>query len=209
MITVALAKGRLADKTIEILEKCGLDLSDLKEPGRRLVFFDASKEFRFIFVKPTDVPTYVEYGAADLGVCGEDTLLEEDKNIYELLDLGLGKCKLAVAGYADVNLKRDSLRVATKYENVAKRYYAGKEQNIEIIKLSGSIELGPVIGLSDVILDIVESGKTLEENKLVVLEDVARCSARLAANKVSLKVKGAAIRPLVAKMKEVLRDSDL
>lgn len=205
MITVALAKGRLAEKTLEILKECGIISDELKTPSRKLILKDNSGLYNFIMVKPTDVPTYVEYGVADIGVCGKDTLLEEGKNIYELLDLDFAKCKLCIAGYKDKDLTEvDPLRVATKYVNVAKRYFYQKGRNIEIIKLSGSIELGPIIGLSDIILDIVESGKTLEENDLVVLEDIANISARLVTNKVSLKTKGDIIRPLVTCIKEVL-----
>lgn len=209
MITIALAKGRLAEKAIEILEKCDIFCDELKVPSRKLVFKDNSKIYNFIFVKPTDVPTYVEYGVADIGFCGKDTLMEQEKNVYEMLDLGFAKCKLCVAGYEYKNISKiDTLRVATKYVNVAKKYYYQKEQNIEIIKLSGSIELGPVIGLSDVILDIVESGKTLKENNLSILEEVANISARLIVNKVSLKTNGDIIRPLVKCITEVLAKKD-
>ncbi len=205
MITIALAKGRLADSTLEILNQCGIESSEMINPSRKLVLKDDSGVYNFILVKPSDVPTYIEYGIADIGVCGKDTLLEQEKNIYELLDLGFAKCKLCIAGYADTDLSKiDTLRVATKYVNIAKKYYFRKQRNIEVIKLSGSIELGPVVGLSDVILDIVESGKTLEENNLSILEEVANISARLAVNKVSLKTKGDIIRPMVACIKEVL-----
>ncbi|MDD4316768.1 MAG: ATP phosphoribosyltransferase [Clostridia bacterium] len=205
MITIALAKGRLADKAVELLEQCGIVADELKTPSRKLVLKDNSGVFSFILVKPTDVPTYVEYGVADIGVCGKDTLLEEGRNIYELLDLQFAKCRLCLAGYKDKDLSDiDTLRVATKYENVTREYFYKKQRNIEIIKLSGSIELGPVIGLSDIILDIVESGKTLAENDLSVLEVIAEISARLIVNKVSLKTKADIIRPLVACLKEVI-----
>lgn len=210
MITIALAKGRLADSTLSILRQCGIESDEIDNPSRKLVLKDNSGVYNFILVKPSDVPTYIEYGIADIGVCGRDTLLEEEKNIYELLDLGFAKCRLCIAGYDDVDLSQiDTLRVATKYVNVAKKYYHRKQRNIEIIKLSGSIELAPVVGLSDVILDIVESGKTLLENNLSILEEVASISARLAVNKVSLKTKGDIIRPMVACIKEVLiRNND-
>lgn len=205
LITIALAKGRLAEKAMEILNLCGIESDELKNPSRKLILKDNSGLYNFILVKPTDVPTYVEYGIADIGVCGKDTLLEEEKNIYELLDLGFGKCSLCIAGYKDKDLTNiDTLRVATKFVNVAKKYYYQKQRNIEIIKLSGSIELGPVIGLSDVILDIVESGKTLAENNLSVLEKIAEISARLVVNKVSLKTKGDIIRPMVACIREAI-----
>ncbi len=209
MITIALAKGRLAEKTVEILNKCGIQSNEMNTPSRKLVLYDNSGVYRFILVKPSDVPTYIEYGVADIGVCGKDTLLEEDRNIYELLDLDFAKCKLCIAGYPQKDISKiDTLRVATKYVNIAKKYYYGKQQNIEIIRLSGSVELGPVIGLSDVILDIVESGKTLVENNLVVLEEIANISARLAVNKVSLKTKGDIIRPMVACIKEIIARQD-
>lgn len=206
-ITFALAKGRLADQTIAILEKCGLSLNSLKEPTRKLVLQDDLNQYSFFFVKPSDVPTYVEYGIADVGVVGKDTLLEEDKNIYELLDLNLAKCKLCIAGYKNVDYKNiESLRVATKYINIAKKFFIKQQKNVELIKLNGSIELAPVIGLADVILDIVESGKTLKENDLSVLEEIFDISARLVVNKVSLKTKGNEIRPLVDKIKGVLKN---
>ncbi|MFW5780537.1 MAG: ATP phosphoribosyltransferase [Bacillota bacterium] len=209
MITIALAKGRLAQKAIEILEECGIQADEVKNPTRKLILKDNSGLYNFIMVKPADVPTYVEHGVADIGICGKDTLMEEDRNIYELLDLGFAKCKLCVAGYANSDFRFvDPLRVATKFVNVAKKYYYKKQQNIEIIKLSGSIELGPVIGLSDVIVDIVESGKTLAENNLSILEEIAEVSARLVVNKVSLKTKGDIIRPLVTCIKEVITKED-
>lgn len=150
------------------------------------------------------MPTYVEYGVADAGICGKDTLLEEGRNIYELLDLGFARCRLCLAGYKDMDYSRiDTLRVATKYEKIARDYFNKQQRNIEIIKLAGSIELGVAVGLSDVILDIVESGKTLAENNLCVLEEIADVSARLIVNKVSLKTKSDIIRPLVACLREV------
>lgn len=205
-ITLALAKGRLAEKTVELLEKCGVECADILSPSRKLEFFDKSGKFKFIFVKPSDVPTYVEYGVADMGVCGKDTILEEDKNIYELLDLKLAKCRICIAGFEEARsiLKKQGLRVATKYSHIAQKYYAGRGQNVQIISLHGSIELGPIIGLSDVILDIVESGKTLVENNLTVLEEVCDVSARLVVNKVSLKTKADIIKPLVTALSEVL-----
>ncbi len=203
-ITIALAKGRLADKSIELLEQAGLQLDFLKVQSRKLIFEDSSGKLRFIFVKPFDVPTYVEHGVADIGICGKDTILESESNIYELMDLGFGKCKLAIAGKAGTDfLGRNNLRVATKFVGCAKKYFAEKQQNIEIIKLSGSVELAPIIGLADVILDIVESGKTLAENNLVILDEVAAVSARLVVNKVSLKTKKAAIAPLLQSVKAV------
>ena len=190
MITVALAKGRLARDATELLEKCGLELSELKTETRKLVLFDGSGKYRFVFVKPSDVPTYVERGTADFGVVGKDTLLEADKDIYELIDLKFGVCRLCVCGYPD-SLERAGgiLRVGTKYPHVTKEYFGTRGKTVDIIKLSGSVELAPVMGLSDVIVDIVESGKTLEANGLEVLEEVCKCSARVVVNRVSLKTK--------------------
>lgn len=201
-ITIALAKGRLAEKTIDILVKCGIDCANIKKPTRKLELYDKSKQYRFIFVKPMDVPTYVEYGVADIGVCGKDTLLEEDKSILEMLDLKFAKCKLCIAGYSDKY--PDNLRIATKYVNVAKNIFRNKALNVEIIKLNGSVELGPLIGLSDVILDVVESGKTLKENGLKVIEEIYDCSARLVVNRVSLRLKQEIIKPLIAEIKRVV-----
>ena len=201
-VTFALAKGRLAEKSAELLQKCGIDCANILEPTRKLVLNDKSGKYKFIFVKPSDVPIYVEHGVADIGVVGKDTLMEEGAEVYELADLGFAKCRLAVAGYPDFDLTdKTGLKVATKYGNIARRYFESKGQNVEIITLHGSIELGPIVGLSDVILDIVESGKTLKENGLCVLEEICDVSARLIVNKVSLKTKA---KPLVEKIGEAL-----
>ncbi len=209
-VTFALAKGRLAEKSVDILEKCGVDCRHILEPSRKLVMMDKSGKYEFIFVKPSDVPIYVEHGVADIGVVGKDTLLEEDRDVYELIDLGFAKCRLCLAGYKDTDLSRpkNSLRVATKYVNVAKDYFDAKGQNVEIIPLHGSIELGPIVGLSDIILDIVESGKTLQENNLCVLEEIVHCSARLITNKVSLKTKAETIKPLVNKIDAIIKSQN-
>ena len=190
MITIALAKGRLATAAIELLEKCGLGLDALKVDTRKLVLTDDTGEYRFVFVKPSDVPTYVERGVADFGVVGKDTLLEADKDIYEMIDLKFGKCRMCVCGYPDSLTKAGGiLRVGTKYEHITREYFGVRGKTVDIIKLNGSVELAPVMGLSDVIVDIVESGKTLEANGLTVLEEVCACSARGAVNRVSLKTK--------------------
>ena len=190
MITIALAKGRLATAAIELLEKCGLRLDALKVDTRKLVLTDDTGEYRFVFVKPSDVPTYVERGVADFGVVGKDTLLEADKDIYEMIDLKFGKCRMCVCGYPDSLTKAGGiLRVGTKYEHITREYFGVRGKTVDIIKLNGSVELAPVMGLSDVIVDIVESGKTLEANGLTVLEEVCACSARVAVNRVSLKTK--------------------
>ena len=200
VITFALAKGRLAEQAFTLLENLGIDCSEPRNPGRQLVLWDKKNNIRFILVKPSDVPTYVDHGVADFGVVGKDTLLEAGRPLYEVLDLTFGKCRLCIAGYADQKNQqatRATFRVATKYPNVACSYYDGKGQTIEIIELHGSIELGPVIGLSDVILDIVESGSTLRANGLSVLEEVAECSARLVVNRVSMKTKRDRIRQII------------
>lgn len=200
VITLALAKGRLAEKTFTLLEHMGIDCSQPRDPGRQLVLWDRANNIRFILVKPSDVPTYVDHGVADLGVVGKDTLLESGRPLYEVLDLTFGQCRLCIAGYADrsnASVTRATFRVATKYPRIARSYYDGKGQTIEIIELHGSVELGPVIGLSDVILDIVESGSTLRANGLSILEDVCDVSARLVCNRVSLKTKRERIRSLI------------
>ena len=202
VITFALAKGRLAEQAFTLLEQLGVDCSEPRNPGRQLVLWDKASNVRFILVKPSDVPTYVDHGVADIGVVGKDTLLEAGRPLYEVLDLGFGKCRLCIAGYAEQHQSatRATFRVATKYPNVARSYYDAKGQTIEIIELHGSVELGPVIGLSDVILDIVESGSTLKANGLTVLETVCECSARLVVNRVSMKTKQARIQEIIAGM---------
>lgn len=199
-ITLALAKGRLAEETFDLLERLGVDCAQPRHPGRQLVLWDRANGIRFILVKPSDVPTYVDHGVADLGVVGKDTLLEAGRPLYEVLDLTFGRCKLCIAGYADhadAPVTRATFRVATKYPNIARHYYDAKGQTIEVIELHGSVELGPVIGLSDVILDIVESGSTLRANGLSVLEEVCDVSARLVVNRVSLKTKRERVRALI------------
>ena len=204
-ITIALAKGRLADLTVDLLEQAGLEVSELRTKTRKLIFTDEKNKFKFILVKASDVPTYVEYGAADIGVVGRDTLLEDGKDLYEMLDLGFGACKMAVAGPAELAGKLDGMshiRVASKYINIAKNYYQfEKKQSVEIIKLSGTVELAPIVGLSEVIVDIVESGKTLKENGLTVLEEICDLSARFVVNRVSMKMERERILALVQKLK--------
>ena len=206
MITFALAKGRLGTESAALLKKCGADTSALEEDTRKLVLESADKKYRFFLVKPSDVPVYVESGVADLGVAGKDTLLEEDRDIYELLDLKFGACSLCVAGYPERKdiLTSPNLRVATKYVNTARRVFLARGEDVEIIPLHGSIELAPVTGLSDVIFDVVQTGSTLKANGLVVLEEIFPVTARLVANKVSLKLKSQEILPLVDKLREVL-----
>lgn len=207
-ITLALAKGRLAEQTFDLLEKMGVDCSEPRNPGRQLVLWDKKNNIRFILVKPSDVPTYVDHGVADLGVVGKDTLMEAGRPLYEVLDLTFGRCKLCIAGYAghrENSVTHATFRVATKYPTIARSYYGEQGRTIEIIELHGSVELGPVIGLSDVILDIVESGSTLRANGLTVLEDVCDVSARLVCNRVSLKTKRDRIRALIDGLEEQVR----
>lgn len=206
MITIALSKGRLAEQALDLLEKAGYDVTAGREKSRKLILEDPSTGLRFILAKPADVPTYVEYGAADLGVVGKDTLLEEGRQLYEVIDLGFGKCRMCVAGPAELKGKLDTIpnkRVGTKYPNITRAYFEGvKKESVEIIKLNGSVELAPLIGLSEVIVDIVESGRTLYENGLDVLETVADISARVVVNRVSMTMKSDEIKPMIAKLKE-------
>lgn len=208
-LTIALAKGRLADLAIEIFEKIGLNCSEMKDKSRKLIFKDEENKISFMLVKASDVPVYVEYGAADLGVVGKDTLLEEGRNLYEVLDLGFGKCKMAVAAKKDLPphslSNRNLIRVASKYPNIARDYFQSiKGQNVEIIKLSGSVELAPLVGLSEVIVDIVESGKTLKENGLEVIEEICQISARLVVNRVSMKLERERILNTVNKIRSII-----
>ncbi|MGE5329166.1 MAG: ATP phosphoribosyltransferase [Deltaproteobacteria bacterium] len=204
-LTFALPKGRLADLTIDLLESVGLSCPEIKNDTRKLIFFNEELKLKFILVKPSDVPTYVEYGAADIGVAGRDTLLEEGRNLYEVGDLGFGKCKMVVAGPKEYLGKLDSLsnkRVATKYPKISSEFFnLVKKESIEIIKLNGSVELAPIVGLSEVIVDIVESGSTLKENGLVVLEEICDLSARLIVNRVSMKMKAERISEIINKIK--------
>ena len=198
VIKLALAKGRLAEETLKLLERAGITCPEMKEKSRKLVFESADGKYRYIMVKPSDVPTYVDHGVADVGIVGKDTLMEENRPLYEMLDLGFGKCSICVCGYAKQEpLKKAHIRVATKYTGIAGQVFATRGSSIEIIKLNGSVELGPVIGLSDVILDIVESGATLKANGLSVIEEICTCSARLVVNRVSLKTKEKSIRPFI------------
>ena len=208
MLNVALAKGRLADSCADIFLKCGIRAEILKEETRKLVLETPDKKFRFFFVKPADVPTYVEYGIADIGIVGKDTLLEAGADLYEMLDLKFEKCRLCLAGFPEKKaaLSSPHLRVATKYVNTAKKLLFSRGEDVEIIKLNGSIELAPLTGLADVIFDIVQSGGTLRANGLVVLEEVFDISARLVANKVSLKTKAAEVLPLIAEMKKYIQE---
>jgi len=203
MINIALPKGRLGEKVYAMFEKAGYGCPGVLENSRRLIFENEETGVRYFWVKPSDVAIYVERGAADIGVAGKDILLEYEPDVYELLDLDMGKCRMAVAAKKDFRDDRDRvLRVATKFTNIAKNYYASQNRDIDIIHLNGSIELAPILGLSDVIVDIVETGTTLKENDLAVFETIVPISARLIANKSSFKFKTAAAEALVASMKE-------
>ncbi|MBP5385707.1 MAG: ATP phosphoribosyltransferase [Lachnospiraceae bacterium] len=208
-LTFALGKGRLASKTLELLEGIGIMCEEIKDKdSRKLIFVNEEQKMRFFLAKGPDVPTYVEYGAADIGVVGKDTILEEDRRNYEVLDLKLGKCRMCVCGYESAGelLKHhEMIRVATKYPHIAKEYfYNRKQQTVDIIKLNGSIELAPIVGLSDVIVDIVETGSTLRENGLVVLEEICDLSARMIVNQVSMRMKSERINKLIKELKEKL-----
>lgn len=200
-LTIALSKGRLTDLTIELLEGAGINCSGLRENTRKLIITDEENRVRFFLAKPADVPTYVEYGAADIGIVGKDTLLEEGRDLYEVLNLGFAECRMCVAGPKELEGKMDSLtitRVATKYPEIAKEYFRHKRrESVEIIKLNGSVELAPLVGLSEVIVDVVETGKTLKENGLVVLDTIADISARMIVNRVSMKMESARINFLI------------
>ncbi|MBR9937268.1 ATP phosphoribosyltransferase [Oscillospiraceae bacterium Marseille-Q3528] len=208
-LTIALTKGRLAKKTLEIFEKIGITCEEMKDPdSRKLIFTNEELKLKFFLAKGPDVPTYVEYGAADIGIVGKDTILEEGRRIYEVLDLGFGCCRMCVCGPAEAAelLKHhERIRVATKYPKIAKDYfYNRKHQTVEIIKLNGSIELAPIVGLSEVIVDIVETGSTLRENGLGVLEEVCPLSARMVVNPVSMKMENERISELIGKLREVV-----
>ncbi len=201
MINVALPKGRLGEKVYDIFEKIGYDCPSIKEKSRKLIFENEEKGVRFFWVKPSDVSIYVERGAADVGVVGKDILLEYEPDIYELLDLDIGKCKMAVAAKKGTKLSnRKTITVATKFTKIAKDYFAKTGRAIEIIKLNGSIELAPILKMSDVIVDIVETGTTLKENDLEVIEDIVNISARFVCNKSSHKFKGNEINLITEKM---------
>ena len=205
-LTFALGKGRLAKQTLATFEKIGITCEEMKDPGtRKLIFVNEDLKLRFFLAKGPDVPTYVEYGAADIGIVGEDTILEEARNIYEVLDLGFGKCRMCVCGpkeSKELLQHQELIRVATKYPRIAKNYfYNEKHQTVEIIKLNGSIELAPIVGLSEV---IVETGSTLWENGLEVLEEVCPLSARMVVNQVSMKMEYERITKLIGELKQAL-----
>lgn len=205
-LTFALGKGRLANKTMELLEKIGITCEEMKDKdSRRLIFVNEELKLKFFLSKGPDVPTYVEYGAADIGVVGKDTILEENRRVYEVLDLGYGKCQMCVCGpksAKELLQHHEMIRVASKYPKIAKDYfYNQKHQTVDIIKLNGSVELGPIVGLSDVIVDIVETGSTLKENGLEVLEEICPLSARMIVNQVSMKMEAGRIKKILQALK--------
>ena len=208
-ITIALTKGRLAGSTMQLLERAGYHCDELKEKGsRKLIFVNEEQKLRFFLAKGPDVPTYVEYGAADLGVVGSDIIMEENRRVYEVLDLGFGKCRMCVCGPAragELLRHHEMIRVTSKYPNIAREYfYNRKHQTVDIIKLNGSVELGPIVELGDVIVDIVETGSTLRENGLEVLEEVCPISARMIVNQVSMQMKTRRIREMIANVRDCL-----
>lgn len=207
MLNIALPKGRLGEKVYDMFEKAGYECPSIKENSRKLIFENKEKGIRYFWVKPSDVAIYVERGAADIGVAGKDILLEYNPDVYEILDLNIGKCSMAVAGKKDfVDDRNKTLKVATKFTNIAKKYYATLGRDIDIIHLNGSIEIAPILGLSDVIVDIVETGTTLKENDLQVIEKFEPISARLIANKSGFKFKTEIIEEIAEKIREQVRE---
>ncbi len=208
-LTFALGKGRLAKQTLALLEQMGITCEEMKDrDSRKLIFVNEELRLKFFLAKGPDVPTYVEYGAADIGVVGKDTIMEEGRKVYEVLDLGFGKCRMCICGPAkagDLLNHKELIRVATKYPNIAKDYfYNKKHQTVDIIKLNGSIELAPIVGLSEVIVDIVETGSTLRENGLTVLEEICPLSARMIVNQVSMKMENERIKKIITQLKQLL-----
>ncbi len=207
-LTFALGKGRLANKTLELLEQIGITCEEMKDKSsRKLIFVNEELKLKFFLSKGPDVPTYVEYGAADIGVVGKDTIMEENRRVYEVLDLGFGKCRMCVCGpqsAKELLIHHERIRVATKYPLIARDYfYNKKHQTVDIIKLNGSVELGPIVGLSDVIVHIVETGSTLKENGLMVHEEICSLSARMIVNQVSMQMETDRIRSLILQLKEL------
>jgi len=208
-LTFALGKGRLANKTMDLFEKIGITCEEMKDKDtRKLIFVNEELKLKFFLAKGPDVPTYVEYGAADIGVVGKDTILEENRRVYEVLDLGYGKCRMCVCGpesARELLNHHEMIRVASKYPNIAKDYfYNHKHQTVDIIKLNGSVELGPIVELSDVIVDIVETGSTLKENGLMVLEEICPLSARMIVNQVTMQMQTERIKKLITDLRDAL-----
>ncbi len=208
-ITIALAKGRLAQQSLALFEQAGMGCREIRQPDtRKLIFTNEELGIRFFLAKASDVPTYVEYGAADIGIVGKDTILEEGRKLYEVMDLGIGKCQMCVCGPGeakDLLYTHQMIRVATKYPHIARNYFFNrKQQTVEIIRLNGSVELAPIVGLAEVIVDIVETGTTLRENGLTVLEEICPLSARMVVNQVSMKMENKRIRTMMEQLRRVL-----
>ncbi len=211
-LTIALAKGRLTELSIKLLEGAGIDCSELTGKTRKLILSDEKNKIHFFLAKPADVPTYVEYGVADIGIVGKDTLLEEGRDLYEVLNLGFAACRMCVAGPKELEGNMESLtitRVATKYPEIAKEYFRHKRrESVEIIKLNGSVELAPLVGLSEVIVDLVETGRTLQENGLVILDEIAQISARMIVNRVSMKMESERIGEIIRKFRSQIEEKE-
>lgn len=205
-ISIAITKGRIENEAVKILEKAGLGIADLKNKGRKLVFDDSKEDIKYFLVKANDTVTYVEHGVADLAIVGKDTLLEKRENYYEVLDLGIGKCKFIVATLKDTNLFNSigHIKIGTKYPKVAKTYFEGKGMDVEVIKIEGSVELAPILGISQGIVDIMETGTTLKENGLVVVDEICDISTRVIVNKSSFKLKRREINNFLEKIAKVL-----
>lgn len=208
MITLALAKGRTVNGTIQLLQKAGYYFEDFHESSRKLVFYDSTEQIQLIFVKAIDVPTYVEKGAADLGIVGKDNILETAADVYEMLDLMEGKCQFVIAGKERQVLEKKRLVVASKYPHIAEAHFSKMGIQAETIKLNGSVELAPLIGMADVIVDIVETGRTLKENGLIVLEELEEISTRLITNKASFATKTTKITAFIRQIQDALEDQD-
>ncbi|MCR4944234.1 MAG: ATP phosphoribosyltransferase [Clostridium sp.] len=205
-ISIALTKGRLEKETVKLLDKAGYGTEELKNKGRKLVFKDTKEDIKYFLVKAADSITYVEHGVADVGVVGKDTLLEADNNYYEVLDLGIGKCKFILASLPekDIFKKIGHIKIGTKYPKVAREYFKKKNMDVEIIKIEGSVELAPILGLCDAIVDIMETGTTLKENGLIVFDTICDISARVIVNKASFKMKSEEIQSLISRIKGAL-----
>lgn len=207
MISIALTKGRIEKEAVKILEESGLGIDELKDKGRRLVFNDTKEEIKYFLVKASDTVTYVEHGVADLAIVGKDTLLEKGDNYYEVLDLGIGKCKFIVATLPNINIfnRIGHIKIGTKYPNVAKKYFESKGMDVEIIKIEGSVELAPILGISEGIVDIMETGTTLKENGLVIVDEICNISARLIVNKSSFKLKRNEINNIINRISNTFK----
>ncbi len=207
-LRIALTKGRLEKTAIQIFDKIGLDTEELKNKGRKLVLCDKKNNIEFVLVKAVDVLTYVEHGAADIGIVGKDTLMEAGKDFYEVLDLKVGKCKFALASIPSFNLREgyNRKKIASKYPNVTREYFRTLGKDVEIIKIEGSVELAPILGLSDAIVDIVETGTTLKENGLIVFEEISDISARMIVNRASMKMRKDEIKDLINKVQNVVEE---